>query len=87
MKITNQTLENIELITTGETALFEINLVVAIEMYDAETDEGALSWLMNLLALAAAGHDIASGAKEFMRCAITLNETQVHLCKVERVSL
>ena len=87
MKITNQTLENIELITTGETALFEINLVIAMEMYDAETDEGALSWLTNLLTLAAAGHDIKSGAQEFMRCAITLNEAQVHLCKVERVTI
>jgi len=87
MKITNQTLENIELITTGETALFEINLVIAMEMYDAETDEGALSWLTNLLTLASLGHDIKSGAQEFMRCAITLNEAQVHLCKVERVTI
>jgi hypothetical protein len=86
MKITNQTVENIELITTGETALFEINLVVAMEIYDAETDEGALSWLMNLLTLAASGHDIKTGAQEFMRCAITLNESQVHLCKIERVT-
>ena len=87
MKITNQTVENIELITTGETALFEINLVIAMESYDAETDEGALSWLMNLLSLAATGHDIKSGAEAFMRCAITLNETQVHLCKVERITI
>ena len=86
MKITNQTVENIELITTGETALFEINLVIAMEMYDAETDEGALSWLTNLLHLASIGHDIKSGAQEFMRCAITLNEARVHLCKVERIT-
>jgi hypothetical protein len=86
MKITNQTVENIELITTGETALFEINLVIAMEMYDAETDEGALSWLTNLLHLASIGHDIKTGAQEFMRCAITLNEARVHLCKVERIT-
>lgn len=87
MKITNQTVENIELITTGETALFEINLVIAMESYDAETDDGALSWLMNLLSLAATGHDIKLGAEAFMRCAITLNESQVHLCKVERITI
>jgi hypothetical protein len=86
MKITNQTVENIELITTGETALFEINLVIAMEMYDSDTDEGALSWLINLMTSAAEGHDIKLGAQEFMRCAITLNEAQVHLCKVERIT-
>jgi hypothetical protein len=97
MKVTKHTLEHIELITTGDTALFEINLVVSMNDWggddnwgdeDSEVDLhelGALGWLMNLLHLASEGHDIQTGAKEFLRSTMTLNETRVHLCKVEQV--
>jgi hypothetical protein len=88
MKITKHTLEHIELIETGETALFEVNLIVAMHDWDQETDEdmGALSWLLNLLSLAAAGDDIKYGASEFLKATMTLKETRVHLCKVEQVT-
>jgi hypothetical protein len=87
MKITKHTLDHIELITTGDTALFEVNLIVAMHDWDEETceDMGALGWLLNLLHLASEGHDIETGAKEFLRSTMTLNETRVHLCKVEQV--
>ena len=86
MKITNQTLENIELITTGETALFEIRLIVAMEDFCDETDDmGALDWLMNLLSLASQGEDIKTGADAFIRAMLTLNEERVHLCRVEKI--
>jgi hypothetical protein len=88
MKVTKHTLEHIELIETGETALFEVNLIVAMHDWDEETDEdmGALSWLLNLLTLAAAGHDIKYGAAEFLKATMTLSETRVHLCKVEKIT-
>ena len=91
MKVTKHTLDHIELITTGDTALFEINLVVAMHDWEEESAEdgfdeiGALSWLMNLLHLASVGHDIQTGAQEFLKSTMTLNETRVHLCKVEQV--
>lgn len=87
MKVTKHTLDHIELITTGDTALFEINMVVAMHDWDNEIngDEGALSWILNLLTLAAAGKDIQYGAQEFLNSTMTLNETRVHLCKVEQV--
>lgn len=92
MKVTKHTLEHIELITTGDTALFEVNLIVAMHDWsqsEAENDLdelGALGWLCNLLTLAAAGHDIKYGAAEFLKATMTLNETRVHLCKVEKVT-
>jgi hypothetical protein len=93
MKVTKHTLEHIELITTGETALFEINMIVAMEGWEENNDDengffelGALGWLTNLLTLAAAGHDIKYGAAEFLKATMTLNETRVHLCKVEKVT-
>jgi hypothetical protein len=46
---------------------------------------GALGWLMNLLTLAANGTDIETGAQEFLKSMMTLNEERVHLCKVEKV--
>lgn len=91
MKITKHSLDHIELVSSGDTALFEIRLVVA--MTDWSDDEGnggldemgALSWLMNLLSLAARGEEIETGAQEFLKSMMTLNEERVHLCKVEKV--
>jgi hypothetical protein len=86
MKVTKHTMDHIELITTGDTALFEINLVVAMHDYSDEfEEEGALGWLLNLLHIASIGNDIQSGAQEFLKATMTLNETRVHLCKVEQV--
>ena len=90
MEINRQPLEIFELISSGDTALFEIKLIVAMHDWSDETDEfgsGALDWLMNLLSLAANGHDIKTGAKEFMTSMMTLNEERVHLCKVETLNL
>jgi hypothetical protein len=92
MKITKHSLDHIELISSGDTALFEIRLIVA--MHDWSDDEsdiayqemGALSWLMNLLSLAASGEDIETGAQEFLKSMMTLNEERVHLCKVEKIN-
>jgi hypothetical protein len=92
MKITKHSLDHIELISSGDTALFEIRLVVAMQDWsddqaDANFDEtGALSWLMNLLSLAASGEDIETGAQEFLKSMMTLNEERVHLCKVEKIN-
>jgi len=93
MKINRQSLEHIELISSGDTALFEIRLIVA--MHDWTDDEGdagfddlgALGWLLNLLSLASQGEDIKTGAEEFLKSMMTLNEERVHLCKVETVNL
>ena len=92
MKVTKHSLDHIELISSGDTALFEIRLIVA--MHDWSDDEsdigyqdmGALSWLMNLLSLAASGEDIETGAQEFLKAMMTLNEERVHLCKVEKIN-
>ena len=93
MKITKHTLEHIQLIETGQTALFEVNLSVAMHDWEENNDDengfyelGALGWLTNLLTLAAAGHDIKHGAAEFLKATMTLNETRVHLCKVEKIT-
>jgi hypothetical protein len=92
MKLTKHSLDHIELISSGDTALFEIRLIVAMQDWsddeaDAGFDEaGALSWLMNLLSLAAAGEDIQTGAQEFLKSMMTLNEERVHLCKVEKIN-
>ena len=91
MKITKHSLDHIELVSSGDTALFEIRLVVA--MHDWESEEanggfdeiGALSWLMNLLHLASQGEDIKTGAEEFLKSMMTLDEQRVHLCKVEKI--
>ena len=93
MKITNHTLDHIELIASGDTALFEIRLIVA--MHDWESEEanggfdeiGALGWLMNLLHLASQGEDIKTGAEEFLKAMMTLDEQRVYLAKVERISM
>jgi hypothetical protein len=91
MKVTKHSLDHIELVSSGDTALFEIRLVVAMHDWsddeaDAGFDEmGALGWLMNLLTLAANGTDIETGAQEFLKSMMTLNEERVHLCKVEKV--
>jgi predicted RecA/RadA family phage recombinase len=88
MKINRQSLEHIELISSGDTALFEIRLIVAMNDWtDEEFGAGALDWLMNLLSLAASGQDIETGAQEFLKSMMTLNEERVHLCKVETVNL
>jgi len=90
MKITKHSLDHIELISSGDTALFEITLIVAMQDWsdeEAGLDEmGALSWLMNLLNLAASGEDIQTGAQEFLKSMMTLNEERVHLCKVEKIN-
>jgi len=89
MKITKHSLDHIELISSGDTTLFEIRLIVAMNEYTNQEDEfgvGALDWLMNLLSLAAAGEDIQTGAQEFLKSMMTLNEERVHLCKVEKIN-
>ena len=87
MKINRQSLEHIELISSGDTALFEIRLIVAMNDWtDEEFGAGALDWLMNLLSLAASGQDIETGAQEFLKSMMTLNEERVHLCKVEKIN-
>ena len=93
MKITKHSLDHIELVSSGDTALFEIRLVVA--MHDWESEEanggfdeiGALSWLMNLLHLASQGEDIKTGAEEFLKAMMTLDEQRVYLARVERISM
>jgi hypothetical protein len=93
MRITNHSLDHIELIASGDTALFEIRLIVAVHDWsddeaDAGFDEiGALGWLMNLLHLAAQGEDIKTGAEEFLKAMMTLDEQRVYLAKVERISI
>jgi len=93
MRITNHSLDHIELIASGDTALFEIRLIVAMQDWsddeaDAGFDEiGALGWLMNLLHLAAQGEDIKTGAEEFLKAMMTLDEQRVYLAKVERISM
>jgi len=92
MKITKHSLDHIELVSSGDTALFEIRLVVAMTDWsdneaEAGLDElGALGWLMNLLHLAAQGEDIETGAQEFLKSMMTLDEQRVYLAKVEKVS-
>jgi len=87
MKVTKHSLDHIELVSSGDTALFEIRLVVAMNDWsdDEAEDMGALDWLMNLLSLASNGTDITTGAQEFLKSMMTLNEERVHLCKVEKV--
>lgn len=93
MRITNHSLDHIELIASGDTALFEVKLIVAMHDWsddeaDAGFDEiGALGWLMNLLHLAAQGEDIKTGAEEFLKAMMTLDEQRVYLAKVERISM
>ncbi len=93
MKITKHSLDHIELISSGDTALFEIRLIVAMHDWsddeaDAGFDEmGALGWLMNLLHLASVGEDIKTGAEEFLKAMMTLDEQRVYLAKVERISM
>mgnify|MGYP006092912681 FL=1 len=86
MKITKHSLDHIELVSSGDTALFEIRLVVAMNDWTHEAEDmGALDWLMNLLSLASEGTDITTGAQEFLKSMMTLSEERVHLCKVEKV--
>jgi hypothetical protein len=93
MKITKHSLDHIELISSGDTALFEVRLIVAMTDWsddeaDAGFDEiGALGWLMNLLHLAAQGEDIKTGAEEFLKAMMTLDEQRVYLARVERISM
>ena len=93
MKVTKHSLDHIELIASGDTALFEIRLIVAMQDWsddeaDAGFDEiGALGWLMNLLHLAAQGEDIKTGAEAFLKAMMTLDEQRVYLARVERISM
>ncbi len=93
MKITNHSLEHIELIASGDVALFEVRLIVAMHDWSpSEASEGldeigALGWLMNLLHSASLGDDIKTGAEEFLRSMLTLDEEQIYLAKVERIKI
>jgi len=93
MKITKHSLDHIELVSSGDTALFEIRLVVAMTDWsddeaEAGFDEiGALGWLMNLLHLASRGEDIKTGAEAFLQAMMTLDEQRVYLARVERISM
>ena len=93
MKITKHSLDHIELISSGDTALFEIRLIVAMQDWsDDESDigyqeMGALGWLLNLLSLASQGEDIKTGAEEFLKAMMTLDEQRVYLARVERISM
>ena len=93
MKITKHSLDHIELIASGDTALFEVRLIVAMQDWsddeaEANFDEiGALGWLMNLLHLASQGEDIQTGAQEFLKAMMTLDEQRVYLARVERISM
>jgi hypothetical protein len=90
MKITKHSLDHIELISSGDTALFEIRLIVAMNDWTNESDEfgvGALDWLMNLLCSASIGEDIQTGAEAFLRAMMTLDEQRVYLARVERISV
>jgi hypothetical protein len=84
---TKRTLEHIELIQHDLAPMFEVKLVVVVEGYENEHDGDltAAGWLFNLLHLASEGHDIKTGAREFMRSMISTGETRVHLCKIEQV--
>ena len=93
MKLPNKALEHIEIVSSGDTALFEIRLVVAMtDWSDDEADAGldemsALGWLLNLLQLASQGEDIQTGAQEFLKSMMTLNEERVYLAKIERIEI
>ena len=93
MKITKHSLDHIELVSSGDTALFEIRLIVAMTDWsddeaDAGFDEiGALGWLMNVLHLAGQGEDIKTGAEEFLKAMMTLDEQRVYLARVERIAM
>ena len=93
MKITKHSLDHIELVSSGDTALFEVRLVVAMHDWsDEEADDcldelGALGWLLNLLSLASQGEDIQTGAQEFLKAMMTLDEQRVYLARVERISM
>lgn len=79
-----RTLDHIELVQTDLAPMFEVKLLVVMGDYD----EGACTaseWLHNLLHLASDGTDISHGAREFLRSMISTGETQVHLCKIEKV--
>jgi len=93
MKIPNKALEHIEIVSSGDTALFEIRLVVAMtDWCEDEADSGldeltALGWLLNLMQLASRGEDIQTGAQEFIKSMMTLNEERVYLAKIERIEI
>lgn len=84
---TKRTLDHIELVQTDLAPMFEVKLLVVMEDY-VSADQGdctASEWLHNLLHLASDGKDISHGAREFLRSMISTGETQVHLCKIEKV--
>jgi len=93
MKVTKHSLDHIELISSGDTAFFEIRLIVAMHDWSDDDEDsgfyqnGALSWLMNLLSLAGQGEDIKTGADSFMRDMLQISEERVHFCKVEQITL
>ena len=93
MKITKHSLDHIELVSSGDTALFEIRLVVAMHDWDSEEanggcdESGARGWLRNWLSLASQGEDSKTGAEEFLKSMMTLDEQRVYLARVERISM
>lgn len=81
-----RTLEHIQIVETPNTKLFEIKLLVSMDTYgDEDAEVTALEWLHNLLHLASEGTDIKSGAGAFLQSMLTVGETEVHICKIEKV--
>lgn len=78
--------EHIEIVETPNTKLYEIKLLVSMEQWpDDEGSLSALEWLHNLLHLASEGTDIKSGASAFLLSMLSVGETEVHICKIEKV--
>jgi hypothetical protein len=85
-EVKNKSFEHIEIITTPNTKLFEVRLIVSMDTYGDDDETGsALEWLHNLLHLASEGEDIKTGASAFMMSMLSVGETQVHMCKIEQV--
>lgn len=85
-EVKNKGFEHIEIITTPNTKLFEVRLIVSMDCYGEDDDTGsALEWLHNLLHLASEGEDIKAGASAFIMSMLSVGETQVHMCKIEQV--
>jgi hypothetical protein len=62
-EVKNKSFEHIEIITTPNTKLFEVRLIVSMDTYGDDDETGsALEWLHNLLHLASEGEDIKAGA-------------------------
>jgi hypothetical protein len=85
-KEVKRSFDHIEIVTLPNTKLFELKILVQME--DWEVDDGgctALEWIHNLLHLASEGKDIKSGAAAFLQSMLSVGETEVHICKIEKV--